>query len=233
MGASSSPLVLFVCVANACRSPSAAALFAHRVAAEGVRSPVRVASAGTDAVPGSPRCEWAKTRLRSLGVDKKVIERGTAQPITEGRLREATLILSADRLVGSQIIRMDPSARARLFTLKEAAVLSRLVLESQAADASASHDLDWLVAELDATRGLLPLERPSRRPLGVGRRRPRHWSKRFDVPDAHSDGEHVRHATMFGELQAACTLLSDAVTSVLSRQELPALKPSEDRSSRR
>jgi protein-tyrosine phosphatase len=164
--------------------------------------------------------------VRSLGLATGEFNPNGAQPVGEGPLREAALIISADRLVSSCIIRWDPAARSRLFTLKEAAALGHLVLGEEKLDNALDlfgdrpeegqpiDGLDALVAEMDAARGWLPIERPTRTRFGLSRSR--QWSKAFDVPDAHS-GERVSHGTMFGELQPAAELLADAIISAVDR----------------
>jgi protein-tyrosine-phosphatase len=198
--------------------------------ADGLGDAIRVASAGIEAHRRHGACEWTTNRLGSVDIERAEVTKGRAGRVTEGRLREAALILAADRFVGSQLIRTDPSARARMFSLKEAGALARLVLEGPSPDAleifadrahnellTGGDGLDWLVSEMDAARGWLPMERPSRPRLGLGRSRS--WSKALDVPDAHSVDDKVRHKVMFGELQPACALLAALLTSVLSHGE--------------
>lgn len=61
--------VLFVCTANTCRSPMAAALFRHALAAEA--EPLRsldVISAGVSALAGYPAATNATNALRKVGI---------------------------------------------------------------------------------------------------------------------------------------------------------------------
>jgi protein-tyrosine phosphatase len=64
--------VLFVCMGNICRSPSAEGVFVHRVAAEGLADRIRVDSAGTHAYhvghPPDPRSQKA-ARARGYELD--------------------------------------------------------------------------------------------------------------------------------------------------------------------
>jgi protein-tyrosine-phosphatase len=60
--------LLFVCTGNTCRSPMAAALARHALAARGWHN-VHVESAGTAAMAGSPASEQVAVVLREHGVD--------------------------------------------------------------------------------------------------------------------------------------------------------------------
>lgn len=60
--------LLFVCTGNTCRSPMAAALARHALAARGWHH-VQVASAGTSALAGSPASHEVTVVLREKGID--------------------------------------------------------------------------------------------------------------------------------------------------------------------
>jgi protein-tyrosine-phosphatase len=83
--------ILTVCTANICRSPMAAALLQHALAAqpEPLRSLV-VESAGVAARPGDRVSENSVTALKKVGLN---IAGYTSQPLTQEMLNEAVLIL--------------------------------------------------------------------------------------------------------------------------------------------
>src|SRR5262245_827981 len=83
--------IVTVCTANICRSPMAAALLQHALAAqpEPLRS-LRVISAGVAARTGELVSENSVTALKKVGID---IAAARAQPLTQRLLDEALLVL--------------------------------------------------------------------------------------------------------------------------------------------
>src|SRR5213076_1175151 len=83
--------IVTVCTANICRSPMAAALLQHALAAqpEPLRS-VKVISAGVNAHPGEPVSENSVIALKKVGLD---ISNHRAQPLTQRLLDEAAMVL--------------------------------------------------------------------------------------------------------------------------------------------
>lgn len=83
--------IVTVCTANICRSPMAAALLQHALAAqpEPLRS-LKVISAGVAARTGEPVSENSVIALRKVGID---ISAHRAQPLTQKLLDEAFAIL--------------------------------------------------------------------------------------------------------------------------------------------
>ena len=83
--------IVAVCTANICRSPMAAALLRHALAAqpEPVRS-IEIISAGVAARAGDPVSENSVVALKKVGLD---IAGHVSQPLTQQMLNEATMIL--------------------------------------------------------------------------------------------------------------------------------------------
>ena len=83
--------IVTVCTANICRSPMAAALLQHALAAqpEPLRS-VRVISAGVAARSGEPVSENSVLALKKVGID---ISQHRAQPLTQQLLDEALAVI--------------------------------------------------------------------------------------------------------------------------------------------
>lgn len=67
--------VLFVCMGNICRSPTAHGVFAHKVNARGLGQQVRVDSAGTHNFhPGSPPDARSQTHAERRGYDLSALQ---------------------------------------------------------------------------------------------------------------------------------------------------------------
>jgi protein-tyrosine-phosphatase len=83
--------IVTVCTANICRSPMAAALLQHALAAqpEPLRS-LRVISAGVAARNGEPVSENSVIALKKVGID---VSQHRAQSLTQRMLDEAFMIL--------------------------------------------------------------------------------------------------------------------------------------------
>jgi protein-tyrosine-phosphatase len=86
-----SDTLLVVCTANICRSPMAAGLLQHALAAqpEPLRS-LKVVSAGVSARPGEPVSENSVIALRKVGID---ISKHVSQPITQELLDSALAVI--------------------------------------------------------------------------------------------------------------------------------------------
>jgi protein-tyrosine-phosphatase len=88
---SASGTIVAVCTANICRSPMAAALLQHALAAqpEPLRS-LRVISAGVAARSGEPVSENSVVALKKVGID---IAQHRSQPLTQRMLDEALAVI--------------------------------------------------------------------------------------------------------------------------------------------
>jgi protein-tyrosine phosphatase len=106
--------VLFVCTANICRSPSAQWLLREAVAAHPELAGVEVRSAGTRAVEGAPGCQVAPALAGHWAEHR-------SQALTPELIGWADLILTAGREHRAAVAGLDPAARTRTFTLRQAA----------------------------------------------------------------------------------------------------------------
>jgi len=87
--------VLFVCLGNICRSPTAEAVFRRRAALAGLERRLRIASAGTgDWHVGSRPDKRASTHARKRGYDLSSIR---AQQVTRDHFARYEWILAMDR----------------------------------------------------------------------------------------------------------------------------------------
>ncbi|WP_375485162.1 hypothetical protein [uncultured Jatrophihabitans sp.] len=213
------PLIAFVCQANVCRSRLAAAFFKRGLREAGLEGAARVATAGTHALPDRGCCEWALANVDQD--DRRAMLADDPTPVTAQLLDDASLCLGLDREVHAALIRLSPPARPKIFTLKEAAALAQLAIADNSSRGQntdfdwrggSERDLAWLVVEMDAARGWLPVQ-----PDGPRRfRRSLTWSKSLDVPDAHDDTRRaVRHQITLAELQPAVVSLAASVASAL------------------
>lgn len=83
--------IVTVCTANICRSPMAAALLQHALAAQPEPlSSLEVISAGVAARDGEPVSENSVLALKKVGID---IASHRAQPLTQQMLNDALLVL--------------------------------------------------------------------------------------------------------------------------------------------
>jgi tRNA threonylcarbamoyl adenosine modification protein (Sua5/YciO/YrdC/YwlC family) len=117
----SSLLVLFVCTGNTCRSPMAETVFRSMVSDRlGCRPEeidsrgVVVASAGLSAWSGSRASSGAIEAMREIGLDLSGHE---SQPLTEGLVRQADVILTMTAAHKAAIMAQFPEAGSRVAML--------------------------------------------------------------------------------------------------------------------
>jgi len=111
------PYVLIICTANICRSPMAAGLLRHALAArpEPLRS-VAVASAGVAARLGDPATEHSVTALKKVGID---VSGHVSQPMTQPLLDEALAVLVMTESHRAMILAMSERPPAHLLLFRE------------------------------------------------------------------------------------------------------------------
>lgn len=114
--------VLFVCTANICRSPSAERLLRKAVAAHPQLSGTEGDSAGTEAIPGMSGCRIAP----ALESDSTHV----SARLDLETIAAADLILAAERAHVGVILRLDPAARSRTFTLRHAGRIAAWLVDS-------------------------------------------------------------------------------------------------------
>ncbi len=87
--------VLFVCMGNICRSPTAEGVFRHLVEGEGLGGQIMVDSAGTHAYHvGEPPDRRAQAAARRRGVD---LSRQRARKAKSGDFKQFDYVLAMDR----------------------------------------------------------------------------------------------------------------------------------------
>lgn len=225
--------ILFVCTANICRSPSAQAVALHRLRVDGLTGEVRVVSAGTRAAEGRGWCREARKHVSTDPETRATMDAHEARQLSRSGIGKATLVVTADRQTSAEVVRLDPSVRSRLFTMREAAALSQLVVDNGlvaagrpgaevastvrplAADADPATRLQWLADEMDAGRGQVSL-------LSERRRRHLFRSERVavldvDIDDAHAETGRGSHRRNLPGLTSAVGQLMTNVGYVLGR----------------
>jgi protein-tyrosine phosphatase len=105
--------VLFVCTGNICRSPLGEHLLRSRLDAS---VPIRVFSAGTAAVVGMGIDGPSALALQDFGVDG---DGHVAQQLTADHIKGADLVLTAESVHRSAIVRADPLTFRKTFTMRE------------------------------------------------------------------------------------------------------------------
>ncbi len=108
--------VLFVCLGNICRSPSAQGVFEARLAQRGLQQGYQVDSAGTGGYhAGEPPDRRAQAAARRRGYD---ISGQRARAVRDGDFHEFDLILAMDRSNLANLLQRAPAncrAQVRLF----------------------------------------------------------------------------------------------------------------------
>ncbi|HWA87927.1 MAG TPA: low molecular weight protein arginine phosphatase [Opitutus sp.] len=102
--------VLVVCTANICRSPMAAGLLQHALAAqpEPLRS-MKVSSAGIAAREGDAVSENSVIALRKVGID---ISRHVSRPVTQALLNDSAVVVCMTELHRAMIqLQADPAPK--------------------------------------------------------------------------------------------------------------------------
>ena len=106
--------VLFVCTANICRSPMAAAIF--NALAEDKAMSVRAESAGVAALSGEPIAPNAEAALREIGIP---CEDHRARQVDEALLGEADLVLTMGPRHTAELHRLSGELPTGVHTLPE------------------------------------------------------------------------------------------------------------------
>src|SRR5690606_15879723 len=103
--------ILFICVGNICRSPTAALLMNHRLQG---RAGIEVSSAGLQALVGRPLDPTAAELLRENGIDP---EGHVARQATPSILAAADLVLVMEQAHHARIVREVPQVSGKTFLL--------------------------------------------------------------------------------------------------------------------
>ncbi|NOX97386.1 MAG: low molecular weight protein arginine phosphatase [Nitrospirae bacterium] len=107
--------ILFVCTGNTCRSVMAQGLF-HKMLKDRGKKDIKLASAGTGALPGMKPPREVEDVLGEEGID---VSQHEATRLTTDLIEKADLILAMDRCHQQTILEMSSRASEKTFLLEE------------------------------------------------------------------------------------------------------------------
>ncbi len=204
--------VLFVCAQNVCRSPYLATSFALRMS-HGERERLESVSRGAEVHTPSPMCEVAAGRLRVAHgwAGSRMDDR--SQRLSMGDINGADLILTASAAERAAVALLDPSARTRTFTVREAVWLSGPEMGSTMQKRVDEGGLAAFAHSLHSRRGTLALPKlPARR--WFGRSVVVDQDRVLDIEDRHRQSSSA-HAALFVELDRYVEVLASRITDSL------------------
>jgi protein-tyrosine phosphatase len=148
------PTVLIVCTASICRSPYAEFLIEDAFRDKPGMRHVRVGSAGIRPVRGGRICELVAARRPHSEQWEEFVGRHISTRATPARTAQARLILTASRSNRTALALIDPGARSRTFTLREAAWLGSDYVRDPSLEGTAA--ITAFACYLDSRRGAKP-----------------------------------------------------------------------------
>jgi protein-tyrosine phosphatase len=151
--------IVYVCVANICRSPLAERLTRHELGGRAGASAFTVASAGTRGHTGEPMHRHGAAVLRSVGADPDGF---VARRLSPDILRDADLVLTATATERDKAVALLPAALRTTFTLLEfARLLDGLPAGAIGATGDPAERAVAVVAGARGMRGRVPYRDPS------------------------------------------------------------------------
>jgi protein-tyrosine phosphatase len=110
------PSILFVCTANQCRSPVAAALLRRQVAAAAPQERWQIESAGTWAPPDRPADRGMQQAAHLFGLD---LSGHRSQPVNRALVEAADLVLTMEAGQQEALQIEFPAQRERIYLLSQ------------------------------------------------------------------------------------------------------------------
>jgi protein-tyrosine-phosphatase len=220
--------VLVLCGTGTCLSPVAAAALRAGADTNNLSPHLTFRPAGLLAGAGSTWCAEAEALSPTAFADTW----SPSQPgqVTPELVAQADLVLVTQRRHKADVRMLDPRSAHRTFTLQEAAVLGRSMVDRRPSTGPAqppTGDLAWFVGELDALRGVVATGgSPSRWWF-----RFRRGSDPLDLNDPHTDGGTHRHAVM--RINVAARELTAVLAVTTSLGEAPTKQREAGRHRRR
>ena len=187
--------VLVVDGSGVCRAPIVQFVLGRALGVAGPFAESAVVSRGLTAMAGATMCESASSRLGFSGSAIAFFGAHRAAALAPEDIRDADLVLTAEREQRSAVVRMVPGTQAAVFTWKEALVLASVLADRVRIGATTGPaDLPGLARALHASRGTVPLIEPAVR-TGVF-----HWRRPADadpltVAAGHEGAAQHRHVT--------------------------------------
>lgn len=207
--------VLFVCTANVCRSPLMAFEFDQAVQASSHGDEWVVTSGGIDVNRPAQICERSAELIASEPQGKEFAASHVSTAVEGDNLDEHELIITASRAERAALARIQPSLRARTFTLREAVGLGKTRVtpaEIQRASRRSEPEqvLGLYAAVLNGRRGTVSFPPPPALRLP--------WRPVIDpqdIPDVHH-AELKQHVGTLKELRAAVGALHGQIDDFLA-----------------
>lgn len=204
----SSHRLLVVCALNVCRSPYLAFRIASQLAQDARGEEWHVADRGTDTQRAMAICDVSAEKLGEAG--SRFAASHVSRKLTATDVKVAHLVLTATTAERSRVAQVQPDARGRTFTVREALALGAAPIQESEVQAAtvpgrAVASLRTYSEILHGRRGTVDLDSRARRIPFLSRTE----VPPLDIPDLHI-GKPAAHARLFGELDAdARTLVSN------------------------
>jgi protein-tyrosine phosphatase len=188
--------VLIVDGSDVCRGPIIEFALQKQFAGDGPIAHEAVLSRGLETPGQQLICDLAAGRL---GASKRAATFSVShrsRSLTIEDAEQADLILTAERVHRSAVVRMSPIARSRTFTLKEALVLTSVLTdEVRTGRSPRPANLQDTVVLLDEVRGSIPLIEPPMHTSVFHSDRALPAADPLALVDGHHDAALHRHAT--------------------------------------
>jgi protein-tyrosine phosphatase len=181
--------VLIVCTANICRSPLAEYLLEEAFRTAPGFEAVTVGSAGIHPIRNGHICS-SVFATRSGEQWREFTDNHTSLRATTNKVVQARLILTASRSSRAAVAKLDPDARSRTFTLREAEWLGSDFVH--ASELSGVDVIDEYAAYLNGQRGIKPRPRPKTGLFG----RPVKGDDLLSIIDGHNLGREKHRKTI-------------------------------------
>lgn len=197
--------ILVVCTANVCRSPLAQFVLQDALRAVPGFGTVRVTSGGVQAAEGAEICGLVR-ESQSGQPWTQFSDEHRARPVTKDELGRSRLILTASREMRGVLAVMDPTARTRTFTLREAELLGVGFDRGDRAGASA---VSAFATYVNSRRGSVTPMPPRRSVLSWMRRE----SDPLTIDDGHNGSAREHRATL-EEVQSTALTVAALITGI-------------------
>lgn len=208
--------ILFVCAANICRSPAAAAVLAARLAGPIQAGLYDVRSAGVRAEAGLATCATMTHLIAEHGADRAMLRGHRSVQLEARALDWADLILTAERSQRAEIIQIDPSLRNHTFTVREGCRLVGVLRQAS--------EQSMIGLGIDDPNGLIQRMNDARGEAAVGDRGGVvHRVPRWRRPPPHPDD--ILDSHLWGNaphVDTARLLLDSVVALTVSTRSVPA-----------
>ena len=211
--------LLVVDGSDVCRAPIVEFTLREGFSSAGWAAETTVVSRGLTAEPGRTMCDNASSRLGFTGPAIAFYGAHRAESLTVADIAGADLVLTAERVQRSAVVRMLPGTQATVFTWKEALALATVLVDRRLTGGlNASTDLRDLARALHGARGTVPLREPVVR-TGVF-----HWRRGADADPltiASGHGGAAQHRRVTQESLDVAARLAAGLTGLMQPATWP------------